>query len=640
MIPRLFAQLAKLAAIAALAGLLPGAAAGQTLRAWDHGSYGRLVFDWNGPAPGMDWQLDGRTMVIEGEQVISRDVAYFLDFLARYIADIRLEADGRRVVIELTAPMTVEQLRLNDRWAWDFRLNPDAPVSAPDQFAGQRQDNVDTGDTDTGDTDTGNTDAGDTDTGDTDAGDTAASQDSAGDGSAGDGSAEDGTTEDVAVEGGPAPASEAMIPVFGASRLGYSRVVLEFESAPDYAVRRRGDTIEVAIERPVTLDLSDVQAGILPEIFGLQQHLDGDATSLLVATLPGSEVRHFLSSGRIVLDILAPNSGYRASEIEIIEPGTPATVRVEPLAGAETDGAADGGAQAGGAQAGGVGAGGVEAGDVQVGDAGPDSAGSDAAGSSTAESDGAGDPGEDTNDAAETANGQAGPAGSGEADGTTALAGAADDQGPAPQASPPAPVDADAMASEAVFDTGQPMGLAVFRRGGDLWLVFANAANDLNSATLAEQGETGFGVGIPAEARGGVAIRYADYDGADPVLRQEDTAWRVLVPAGAGALAATGGAAGIAVEAEPDHPDGGRVLIADLDSFGPVAFIDPSVGDILVAMAPRMPAGGLATMQRFIDFRLLPSIQGLVVRPAVEDLRVRPLDGGVQITAESGLDLS
>jgi len=626
MISRFIARRVTPAAIAVLAVLLPAAAAAQTLRAWDHGSYGRLVFDWNGPAPGMDWQLDGRTMVIEGEQAIARDVAYFLDFLARYIADIRLEADGRRVVIELTAPMTVEQLRLNDRWAWDFRLDPDAEVRAPDQFAGRGPSSTSTGDTSSGDTSPGETQPDQdtastpeaTDTGDTggpvpEAGDTASAgatdtpPESGGDGGA--------TTAETAPDDA---AVEAVITVFGASRLGYSRLVLEFESAPDYAVRRRGDTIELAIARPVELDLSAVQPGNLPEIFGLQQSLDAGTTNLMVATLPGSEVRHFLSSERVVLDILAPNSGYRASEIEVIEPGTAATLRVEPLPGAE--------ASAAGASVGaGEGTPGAEAAPDASSAVTPDPDGAaEAANAASAADDGIVDAsGEDA-------------AGDDAAEGTAVAA----DQGPVPEASPPPPVDSGAIASEAVFDTGQPMGLAVFRRGGDLWLVFANAENDLSSAALAAQGETGLGVGIPAEARGGVAIRYADFAGGDPALRQDGTAWRVLVPAGEGTLEAAEGVTEIAVTAEPDHPDGGRVLVADLDSFGPVAFIDPSVGDILVAMAPRQPAGGLAAMQRFIDFRLLPSIQGLVVRPAVEDLRVRPLDGGVQITAESGLDLS
>jgi hypothetical protein len=194
-------------------------------------------------------------------------------------------------------------------------------------------------------------------------------------------------------------------------------------------------------------------------------------------------------------------------------------------------------------------------------------------------------------------------------------------------------VDQTVLARTATFDSGAPMAMAAFVRGDALWVIFAGEA--VSTGVLADQGERGFGPATVAEARGGVALRFASAGTAEPVISREGTAWTVAIPDRPLTLGDT-----LNIQIQPDHPDGARLFIPVDGAQGPVAFIDPAVGDVLVAMPVGEVGDGVASVQRFIEFRLLPSAQGLVIRPAADDLRVRGIDGGVVITADGGLELS
>lgn len=205
---------------------------------------------------------------------------------------------------------------------------------------------------------------------------------------------------------------------------------------------------------------------------------------------------------------------------------------------------------------------------------------------------------------------------------------------PRPLASPVAPVDGAPVARRAAFDIGAPMAMASFVRDDALWLVFA-ADMPLDAPGLARQGELGLGTALIAEARGGVALRFDNPGGRRPLIDLDGTEWTVVLPVEAYAPPPP-----LDVIAEPNHPDGARLFIPDTAAIRPVAFVDPAVGDILVAM-PLIAAGrGIDVGRRFAEFRLLPSGLGIVLRPSIDDLRIRATEGGVAITSESGLQLS
>lgn len=205
---------------------------------------------------------------------------------------------------------------------------------------------------------------------------------------------------------------------------------------------------------------------------------------------------------------------------------------------------------------------------------------------------------------------------------------------PRPLASPVAPVVGARVDHRAVFDIGAPMALASFVRDDALWLVFSADA-PLDGPLLARQGELGLGTALIAEARGGVALRFDNEGGRRPLIDRDGTEWAVMLPAAEPALPPS-----LDILVQPDHPDGPRLFIAAAGATRPVAFIDPAVGDILVAMPLTVAGHGIDAAHRFAEFQLLPSIVGIVLRPSIDDLRVRTVEDGVAITSESGLQLS
>ncbi|MEO1224339.1 MAG: hypothetical protein AAFX92_08920 [Pseudomonadota bacterium] len=197
-----------------------------------------------------------------------------------------------------------------------------------------------------------------------------------------------------------------------------------------------------------------------------------------------------------------------------------------------------------------------------------------------------------------------------------------------------APVQSAGLERRAVFDVGRSMSLAVFMRDDALWLVFA-AEGDLDAIDLARQGELGLGTALIAEARGGVALRFDNPRGRTPAIGLDGTAWTIVL-----AEEITAESRPLTVRPEPDHAQGARLFIEAGDATRPVAFIDATVGDILVAMPLATPGRGVVDGRRYPELHLMPSLLGIVVRPSIEDLRLRGVDGGVAITAESGLQLS
>ena len=66
---------------------------------------------------------------------------------------------------------------------------------------------------------------------------------------------------------------------------------------------------------------------------------------------------------------------------------------------------------------------------------------------------------------------------------------------------------------------------------------------------------------------------------------------------------------------------------------------DPVIGDNLVVV-PVIPLGHVAPTRSYPQFDVLASVQGVVIRPKIDSLRVRPLRGGIELTSSEGLQVS
>jgi len=184
----------------------------------------------------------------------------------------------------------------------------------------------------------------------------------------------------------------------------------------------------------------------------------------------------------------------------------------------------------------------------------------------------------------------------------------------------------------ASFDPQTEAGAVIFARGGKCTILFdrkitlapeALAKNSIPAAKLEAvnyPNNTGYRFTVP----GDVEVKAG----------RQGTAWQIFQSAKRGEITVSTG-----LVAQPEYALGARELLPAVNPPVPVKFTDPVVGDDLV-LVPLNDTFTLSAPRRMADYILLPSAQGLVVKPLHDKVVVRAVSDGIEITAEGGLKLS
>ncbi len=183
------------------------------------------------------------------------------------------------------------------------------------------------------------------------------------------------------------------------------------------------------------------------------------------------------------------------------------------------------------------------------------------------------------------------------------------------------------------FDWPQPSPAAVFRRGAALWIVFAEAKSlDLGELRRASGDIIERADQLPDNDA--TVLRLVTRPGINPSLRRTGDAWIVeLRPQEARAEAPIP----LDVRAAAETPD----VLFDLAGAGkPLWLRDPEIGDTLAVVPTAELGHGVAQEQDLVDFTALATVQGIVLRPNADDLRVADTANGVEVTRPHGLLLS
>jgi hypothetical protein len=183
------------------------------------------------------------------------------------------------------------------------------------------------------------------------------------------------------------------------------------------------------------------------------------------------------------------------------------------------------------------------------------------------------------------------------------------------------------------FDWPTPTAAAVYRRGSALWLVFGGSTKlDLDNFRKQSKGVLS---SIDAVSAGkGTALRLVVADGLNPSVRRAGNSWLVDLKR----IAPTPEAP-IGVEPRPDATVPSVELHVH-QAAAPISVKDPVMGDTMVVVPVGELGRGIDVARSFVDFRLLESVQGVVIRPNSDDLVVLPDTDAVQITRPHGLALS
>jgi hypothetical protein len=199
---------------------------------------------------------------------------------------------------------------------------------------------------------------------------------------------------------------------------------------------------------------------------------------------------------------------------------------------------------------------------------------------------------------------------------------------PAAVAPTPAAAPAQAGATDASWriDWSDPVGAAVFRRAGNLWIVFDRAAKIDTAAAAKALGGAAKSVTQIDAPRGTFLRVVTSAPDINPTIRRDGFAWifdfrrQPLAPS-------------TPIEPKLEQGPGGvaQMVIAVAQPGEALPLRDPDVGDNLVVV-PIIPlANGVARPFTLPQFDVLPSAQGIAVHPRIDDLQVRPVQRGVEL---------
>ncbi|MCZ6862862.1 MAG: tetratricopeptide repeat protein [Alphaproteobacteria bacterium] len=175
---------------------------------------------------------------------------------------------------------------------------------------------------------------------------------------------------------------------------------------------------------------------------------------------------------------------------------------------------------------------------------------------------------------------------------------------------------------------------AAFRRGRHIWLVFgARAQLDLTSI------RTGLGNSVYTVVQiahaDATVIRIAAAANLSVVMTRQGKAWEVALKPGSGSPNSS-----ILVVPQPFAPGGGRLVFKTVAAGAVIAIRDPEAGDRLYVIPVSEQGLGIDPARRFIEFRILRTIQGIAIEVLADGVSIAADKKGVAVTSRRGLHFS
>lgn len=184
------------------------------------------------------------------------------------------------------------------------------------------------------------------------------------------------------------------------------------------------------------------------------------------------------------------------------------------------------------------------------------------------------------------------------------------------------------------FDWPVSVGAAVFVRGDRLWIVFDQAAQlDAANLTAAFSRWVLSASQFPDPAATVLTVRLAEQ--LQPLVRRDGTSWVIDLAPVAQPLSQP-----IGIERESVSTGLPRAILPTVEARSVFRLLDREAGDQIRVIPLSSPGFGIGQMQEFVQFRVLPSAQGIAIIPLADDLAVDAASFGVAVSAPRGLTLS
>ena len=433
------------------------------------------------------------------------------------------------------------------------------------------------------------------------------------------------------------PSAGPRVPVRGGDHPGFGRVVFGWRLPVGYTVSRAGDVVIVSFDRAADFDLARLNARLPKYVHAARSEVRGNGSRVTLLIDPEGRLRHFRAGTAVVLDVIAA----RQSATATTEPPSPAPAKAKPPPppGAKPAPPASDAAP-------------LAPPEATIEPAAPAKAESEPPGGADEPPGGTDEqPGPPVKAASPPAAADA-PANMVDEAGSSAETTAAEPMalvGPAVADEPvpaPRPIAARSLSTTAAemalmpppmvvklravgdptlvsFNGGRMLASAAFIRARHLWVVF--------SAVYSVDLESARGTGNPAyesvtqvDHPEATVLRFKLREGFGASFRRRGTLWIVHFTKHPEPPVA------IAMRLE-DGSRGQRVYLPLANVAKEIELRDPDDGATLVVVPVAASGAGVASGRRFPAFDLLPTVQGIAVRPAAEGVTVRAGSGGVEI---------
>lgn len=393
-------------------------------------------------------------------------------------------------------------------------------------------------------------------------------------------------TAQAASRPAPAPprlAGAESVGVRTGAHADYQRLVFDWNKSVGYKIARRGNRADIIFARPAQIDLGRVRSGRLANVPAAEARAGAGETTVTLSVPSSSKIRHFKSGAKVVVDIYNPTGANdaRAAATQPAPKPAAATASAQPAAKSPTQS--------------------VKAEPLKA-------------------------------PAAISAPGAKGKPPVALAPPGAAPASAKPASAAAPAAA--APSGPPAALASLRFDWSEPVGSAVFRRAGSLWIVFDKSAKIDTAKVRSDLKNIARSVTqIPSP--GGTFIRLITEPGFNPSIRRDGFAWIYD-------FKKQGLSPGTPIEpkSQPNSPGGARMLINVAQAGEALPIRDSVVGDNLVVVTFIPLAHGIDRQYTLPQFRILPSAQGMVIKPFIDNLRVQSMPQGVALSSTGRLVLS
>ena len=580
--------------------LVAGFLALQTTAAWAepvrvraalHDDFGRVVFSWSSPVSHKSALRDGRLTVRFGRP-IEASFGRVVRSLGKYISSVTPGDDGQSVVFDLNGDFDAYSYDSSSAVIVEFA---DKSPSATDEPDAEKPETTAPSDPE----------------------------------------AASGASPDLLV-----------VRVRSGRHPDYTRIVFDWPSKVAYSFKQVGGIATVTFERAARIDLGRVRSRRLPYIGGVRSRTGADSVTVTLSVPATSKVRHFLAGQKVVLDVRRPSGSEKAAPLPPPAAEGEATKAAKAESAPETPPKTSPTAE--------------NIRETKVARETPSPAAKPgAAPRPPGPTQGRGRSETVTTEqktAAEETAAKPAPPGPGLPTKLTPVRSSLSSPGsqaavaPSPQGIlspgtppplPPTPATVTANASSgdvnAVtlrFDWDEPVGAAVFRRAGFLWVAFDRpTAIDIDQLRQAG-GNIIKGIeqmGTPQAT----VLRMVTLAGINPSLRRDGLAW--LLDFRKQPIEAV---TSITVKAQPESPVGARLFLPLPEPGMPIGITDPEVGDNFI-IVPVIPLGhGTGLEYIYPQVRFLPTSQGIVILPRNDDIRVRTLRQGIEVSSSGELFIS